>query len=144
MRDRLKQLTAGVVIYGAGDAAIQAVNFLLLPLYVRYLTPTDYGALLMLTSVETFLKLMNRWGLDGAFMRYYLDRDEGHARARFTSTIVIFIAVLDGALLAAALLGSPWIAGWLFTIGFLKLSLWKAVLALVAWAYFLGVALRRV
>lgn len=114
MRDRLKHLTTGVAIYGAGDAAIQAVNFLLLPLYVRYLTPGDYGALLMLTSIETFLKLINRWGLDGAFMRYFLDRDEGHARARFTSTILLFIALVDGALLVGGLIGSTSLAAWLF------------------------------
>jgi len=28
--------------------------------------------------------------------------------------------------------------GWLFTIGFLKLSFWKAVLALLIWAWYLG------
>ena len=89
MRDRLRNLTTGVAIYGAGDAAISVVNFLLLPLYVRYLTPSDYGALLILISIETFAKLINRWGLDGAFMRYYLDRDEGAARRTFTSTIVV-------------------------------------------------------
>ncbi len=34
-----------------------------------------------------------------------------------------------------------WAAGWLFTIGFLKLSFWKAVLGIVIWAYYLGSAL---
>lgn len=36
-------------------------------------------------------------------------------------------------------LGILWIAGWLFTIGFLKLSFWSGVLALVIWPYYLGV-----
>lgn len=31
-----------------------------------------------------------------------------------------------------------WFAGWLFTIGFLHLSFWKGVFALVVWAYYLG------
>jgi len=114
LRERLRHLTTGVAIYGAGDAAISVVNFLLLPLYVRYLTQADYGALLILTSVETFLKLVNRWGLDGAFMRYYLDREEGLVRARFTSTIVIFIAVVDGLLLIAGLAGASPLSAWLF------------------------------
>jgi hypothetical protein len=34
-----------------------------------------------------------------------------------------------------------WIAGWLFTVGFLKLAFWKAVLAIILWAYYLGGAL---
>lgn len=31
-----------------------------------------------------------------------------------------------------------WIAGGLFTIGFLQLAFWKAVLALLIWPYYLG------
>lgn len=35
-------------------------------------------------------------------------------------------------------LGGFWFAGWLFTIGYLKTSFWKGVLALLLWPYFLG------
>ena len=38
-------------------------------------------------------------------------------------------------------LGVAWVAGWLFTIGFLQLTFWKGVLAIVVWPYFIGVAL---
>ncbi|HXX39341.1 MAG TPA: hypothetical protein VEP50_14545 [bacterium] len=38
-------------------------------------------------------------------------------------------------------LGLVWVAGWLFTIGFLHLTFWKGVLAVVLWPYYLGVAL---
>jgi hypothetical protein len=34
--------------------------------------------------------------------------------------------------------GLLWGAGWLFTIGFLKLTFWKGALALVLWPYYLG------
>lgn len=37
--------------------------------------------------------------------------------------------------------GGLWIAAWLFTIGFLKLSFWYGVLAIIVWPYFLGSAL---
>lgn len=36
------------------------------------------------------------------------------------------------------LTGSIWMVGWLFTIGFLKLTFWKGVLALIVWPYYLG------
>ncbi|HYL15205.1 MAG TPA: hypothetical protein VEV41_19360 [Terriglobales bacterium] len=39
-------------------------------------------------------------------------------------------------------MGSLWIAAWLFTIGFLHLTFWKGVLAIVLWPYYLGVACR--
>ncbi len=35
-------------------------------------------------------------------------------------------------------LGLFWFIGWLFSIGYLKLSFWKGVLALLVWPYFLG------
>ena len=35
--------------------------------------------------------------------------------------------------------GMLWFGMWLFTLGFLHLSFWKGVLALVVWPYFLGV-----
>jgi hypothetical protein len=34
--------------------------------------------------------------------------------------------------------GVFWCAGWLFTIGFLHLSTWKGILAILLWAYYLG------
>jgi hypothetical protein len=36
--------------------------------------------------------------------------------------------------------GSLWFGGWLFTIGFLQLTFWKAVVAIVVWPYFLGLS----
>jgi uncharacterized membrane protein len=32
-----------------------------------------------------------------------------------------------------------WFAGWLFAIGFLHLSFWKGILAIILWPYYLGV-----
>jgi len=37
--------------------------------------------------------------------------------------------------------GGVWMAAWLFTIGFLKLSFWQGVLAIIIWPYYLGMAL---
>jgi uncharacterized membrane protein len=39
-------------------------------------------------------------------------------------------------------LGTLWFVGWLFTIGFLQLTFFKGVLALVLWPYYLGVTIR--
>lgn len=34
--------------------------------------------------------------------------------------------------------GTVWFIGWLFTLGFLKLSFWKGLLAIIVWPYYLG------
>lgn len=35
-------------------------------------------------------------------------------------------------------IGLLWAAGWLFTIGYLKLSFWQGVFALFIWPYYIG------
>ena len=34
-----------------------------------------------------------------------------------------------------------WAAGWLFTVGFLHLAFWKAVLAIIIWPYYIGMTI---
>ncbi|MBI5645219.1 hypothetical protein HY970_03925 [Candidatus Kaiserbacteria bacterium] len=34
--------------------------------------------------------------------------------------------------------GGVWIAAWLFSIGYLHLTFWHGVLAIVIWPYYLG------
>jgi hypothetical protein len=41
-------------------------------------------------------------------------------------------------------IGMLWFGGWLFTIGFLKLGFWKAVVGLIVWPYYVGVWFARV
>jgi len=112
LRDPAKHLTKGVAIYGAGDALTAVINFVLLSVYVKFdiLTPVDYGALALILSAETFAKVISRWGLDGAFMRFYYEREDGAPRRSMTSTIVWFMFVTNAVLLALALAGSGWVA----------------------------------
>ena len=35
-------------------------------------------------------------------------------------------------------MGILWAIGWLFTIGFLHLSFWKGVLAIIIWPFYIG------
>ena len=35
-------------------------------------------------------------------------------------------------------MGTAWCAAWLFTIGYLHLSFWRGVLAIILWPYDIG------
>jgi O-antigen/teichoic acid export membrane protein len=111
---KIRELSKNLAIYGLGDVAVSVVNFLLLPLYVLYLTPEDYGALRLLGSVEVIAKIFFRWGLDGSFMRFYYDYEDTASRQRLASTIFFFLAAVNGALLLIALLVAPVLAVRLF------------------------------
>lgn len=114
MRDRLKQLSTGVAIYGAGDVAIQVVNFALLAVYVKggFLTALDFGGLALLGAIEAFAKVLSRWGLDGAFMRYY--HEDAERRPRLASTILWFLLAANTLVFAGAFAAAPFVAVRLF------------------------------
>jgi O-antigen/teichoic acid export membrane protein len=110
---RLKSLGGNLVVYGIGDAATQIISFFLLPLYVRYLSPADYGVLALLLTVEVAAKVTFRWGLDASFMRLYFDCPDARARQLLASTQFFFLTAANGALLAVALRLSPVIGPYL-------------------------------
>ena len=64
MFDNVRRMSRQLFAYGTADVMVLVVNFLLLPLYTRVLTPREYGALALLLLCEAFLKVVNRWGLD--------------------------------------------------------------------------------
>ncbi len=83
MLARIKTLFRHLAVYGLGDVATSLISLLLLPVYTRYLTPSDYGVIAMLLTVEASGKILFRWGVDTAFMRLLLRlrRSEGAATA---------------------------------------------------------------
>jgi O-antigen/teichoic acid export membrane protein len=107
---KVRELSKNLAIYGVGDVAIQIVSFLLVPLYVRYLTPADYGILGLLGGIEAGAKLFFRWGLDGSFMRFWYDCEDKADRRRLASTIFFFLLAVNAALLVLSLLVSPWVS----------------------------------
>lgn len=114
MFQRLKALGRDLVVYGAGDVATQAISLLLLPVYVRFLSPGDYGVLALLLTVEVLTKIAFRWGVDASFMRMYYDCPDQPARRLLASTIFIFLLVANGLVLALALACAPLLARYLF------------------------------
>jgi O-antigen/teichoic acid export membrane protein len=104
---KIRELSKHLAIYGAGDVAIQALNFLLLPFYVRYLSQADYGVLALLASIEATVKLFFRWGVDGAFMRFWYDCEDERARQRLASTLFFFLLGTNGVLLIVSVIAAP-------------------------------------
>jgi O-antigen/teichoic acid export membrane protein len=111
---KIRSLFTNVAIYGVGDAATQVLSFLLLPIYVRYLSPDDYGVLSLLLTAEVVTKILFRWGIDASFMRLYYDCRTPEDRQRLASTQLLFLVGVNGALLALGTLAAPFIGQHLF------------------------------
>jgi O-antigen/teichoic acid export membrane protein len=101
-------------VYGLGDVATSLVSLLLLPIFTRYLTPSDYGIITLLLTIEAVTKIAFRWGVDTAFMRLYYDYGDEKSRQRLASTIFFFLGIANGALLVAALAAAPWLSAKLY------------------------------
>lgn len=115
MLHKIRELSKDSAIYGFGDVAVSVVNFLLLPLYVTYLTDADYGVLALLGAVEVITKIVARWGLDGSFMRFFYDCETPSDRQRLASTIFFFLLISNGVLFLLSMAAAPWLAAALYS-----------------------------
>ncbi len=114
MLARLRNLFRNLAIYGAGDVAMSIVSLLLLPVYTRYLSPSDYGIIAMLLTIEAVAKILFRWGVDTAFMRMFYDCADAPARQRLASTIFFFLLAGNGVLVLAGVASAGWLSAKLF------------------------------
>jgi len=111
---KIKDLGRNLAVYGFGDVVTSVLSFLLLPVYVRYLSPADYGVISLLLTIEVVSKIVFRWGVDASFMRLYYDCEDEGARQRLASTILFFLLGVNGVFLLAAMFAAPAIARHLF------------------------------
>jgi O-antigen/teichoic acid export membrane protein len=111
---KLRELTVNLTVYGLGDVAVQLASFLLLPLYTIILSTTEMGAIALLLIVEQVMRVVNRWGVDASFMRFYFDCADDRERRELASTIFFFLLAVSGGLTVAAVAAAPLIAQTLF------------------------------
>jgi O-antigen/teichoic acid export membrane protein len=97
MFDNVGRISRQLAAYGTADVAVLAVNVLLLPIYTRVLSTHEYGALALLLVCEAFLKVINRWGLDAGFLRFYYDYQTDAERRTLAGTIASFMTLVNGA-----------------------------------------------
>ena len=88
---QLKRLGKHSVIYGLGGLVSRILAVILLPLYTRYLTPSDYGKVETLIALTTVAGIALSAGIGSAFFRFYFDSQEPADRRRVLRTSFWFI-----------------------------------------------------
>ena len=73
---RLKQLAGQSAIYGLGGIVSRLLAVFLLPIYTRFLTPDDLGAVGVVVALTAILVTILRGGISSAFFRFYFDSPE--------------------------------------------------------------------
>ena len=124
MAGQLVGLARHSAIYGLGGLVARILAIVLLPLYTRYLTRDDYGAIGTLIALTTVLAVLLRLGTQSAFFRFYFDSKERADRLRVVRTAFWFTMVGemiggrdDGGGLALGEIFATEISQWLFSTG---------------------------
>ena len=104
---QLRRLGKHSAIYGLGGLVSRILAVLLLPLYTRNLSPSDYGKVETLIALTTVIGIVLRMGIHSAFFRFYFDSKEPADRRRvvrtsFWPTMAMATAGLTGGLLLVA------------------------------------------
>jgi len=105
---QIKRLTKHSAIYGVGGFIQRALAVLLLPLYLKYLSKSDYGTIETLVALSTIIFTLLRSAIQNSFFRFYFDSDDEVYRARIVRTAFWSTMVAaTGALAAGLILAEP-------------------------------------
>ena len=100
MSGYLRRLATTGAAYTAASVVSKLIAVALLPLYTRYLTPTDYGAAEVMFAAVVSASIVVRFGMIEALLRFYYKDGEDPGRVVGTSFATLFWISTAAALIA--------------------------------------------
>ena len=107
-RDLLKHSS----IYSLGEILTRLTSLLLLPIYTRYLAPSDYGVMAIIDLLTGLLAIVLGGGLASAVSRFHFDYEDEQSQRAVWWTGLTFVAVVGGIGFAPSWLLREQLAGW--------------------------------
>jgi O-antigen/teichoic acid export membrane protein len=114
MFERIKELLRHSAIYGVGSIVARFLGVLLLPLYTRYLSPSDYGLLETLVALSAVLTALVAQGMKSAFFRFYFDSPERERQHLVVRTAFWYVMAASTAVAVAGIATAPQVSWLLF------------------------------
>lgn len=93
--------------YALGDIFSKGLNYLLLPLYTRYLSPDGYGIIAIVEMLRVVLGLVLSLGTSGAILRFVHVYHTQEDQKSFLGTTWVFLIVVPGLITCALILFGP-------------------------------------
>lgn len=130
------------LVYGFGNLLNYIAAFLLLPVYTRYLTPTDYGIKELVGLSTDVTGILLATGISSAMYRFYFEYDDVKDRNEVISTTIIFLGLFGGLMVFLLHFATPVMADYIldstrlstyFSISFT--SMWFQMLVQVGYDY---------
>lgn len=131
MKDLLKKLLGQSSTYAFGRILARGIGFLLLPVYTRYLTPSEYGIVAVAGIVVNILGGVLTGGSRGAALKFFYEY-EGDSRREFYGSLLTALVLGSGSLFLFVDYFGEAIFGFAFEetpySPYIRMALWMAFL----------------
>lgn len=135
MYSAFKRTGKDAAIYGIGQGLTKVVAFLLVPLYTRYLTQSDFGKLGLLATINAILGVVYAIGLTSALFRSYFDYDDIRGQRMVINTTLILLGLVVPIAILFAWLFFPSLSNALFGEKASTVYLWLFALKAMAFSF---------
>jgi O-antigen/teichoic acid export membrane protein len=105
-----RDLVRHTLVYGSGYVAMAAVSFVLVPIYTRHMSPSEYGLLGLMLVLYGLMSAVYDLGFTNSVGRFFFDTDgsdDGPSLATMRATSLMFLAGFGGFLTAVLCIFAP-------------------------------------
>jgi O-antigen/teichoic acid export membrane protein len=101
----MSKIIKNTSLYTIGHIIPKAAQFLLLPLYTRYLTPSDYGIIQSMTVLSTILTIFFSMAVERSIPRLYFDQSNEKEKKDYLGTVFVILLGISTLMLIVVLIG---------------------------------------
>lgn len=105
------------MVYGLGILMSKALSFLMLPIYTRYLTPTDYGIVGLIEITLDVIAIMGGSQLLMGIFRFYHKADREQQKHEVVATALLTLGLSYLTVAAVVILAAPLLSNLVFGSG---------------------------
>jgi O-antigen/teichoic acid export membrane protein len=97
-------------VFGLSNLGIRALNFLLLPVYTRFLSPADYGVIALAETLAVLMVTVVGMGFDASIQRLYFHYvGNPEALSSYVGSTLKFAVVVETGFILLVLAAGPWV-----------------------------------
>ena len=89
------KLVKNTTIYALGDIIPRLIGFIALPILTRYLSPSDYGIVNYVNTLNTFLLALGFLSINTYFLVFYYRCDNSQAQKKLLGNLSSFVILLN-------------------------------------------------
>lgn len=101
------KILKNTIYYSVGEIFPRIISFIMLPIYTRYLSPSDYGIIAYTSTIVSFLYVLGSFSLNSYVLRFYFDYENVSDQKKIIGTAHSFIILLNLLILFLAFLCMP-------------------------------------